>query len=94
MSIGNQGEESPIKEEAILGVYLVDPSFCQVWTTDIEAHGEAINNHGSDLKGLALGTHQEGEGFLKASFDVEMGAFPCCAYPGEVIGFKVGLVEA
>ena len=60
MSIRDQGEELSIEEEVVFRMYWVDPSFCQIGATDVEAHGEAIDNHRSDLESLALGAYHEG----------------------------------
>ena len=60
MSIGNQGEEFPGKEEAVFGVNLVNPSLGQIRSTDVEAHGEAFDNHWSDLQGLPFCSYREG----------------------------------
>ena len=58
--VGDQGKELPIKEKAVLGVNLVNPSLGQVGSTDVETHGEALDDYGSDLQGLSFGSYHEG----------------------------------
>ena len=58
--VGDQGKEFPIKEKAVLGVNLVNPSLCQVGSTDVKTHREALDNYGSDLQGLSFGSYHEG----------------------------------
>ena len=93
MSIGDQGEEFPVKEEAVFGVNLVNPSLGQIRSTDVEAHGEDFDNHRSDLQGLPLCSYREGKGMLEPSFDVEVCALSCSSYPGDVVGFEVVLSQ-
>ena len=94
MSIGDQGEEFPIEEEAILGMDLVDPSLSQVGSTDVETHREAFDDHRSDLQGLSFSPYRKGQGVLDSSLDVVVGAFSSGSYPGDMVGFEVVLVQA
>ena len=57
--VGDQGEEFSVKEKAVLGVNLVNPSLGKVWSTNVEAHGEALDDYGSDLQGLPFCSYRE-----------------------------------
>jgi len=68
---------------------LVDSSLSKVWSTDVEAHGEPLDDDGSDLQDLPGGSYRESKGAFKSSPDVEMGALPGCSHAGDVVGLEV-----
>ena len=59
MPVGDQREKFPIEEETVLGVNLVDSSLGKVWSTNVETHGEAFNDDGSNLQGLSRCSDRE-----------------------------------
>ena len=68
---------------------LVDSPVGEVWSANVEAHGESFDDNGSNFQDLSGGSYRKSEGVFKASFDVEVRAFSGRSYPGDVIGLKV-----
>ena len=60
MPVGYQEEELPIKEEAILGVDLVNSPLGQIGSADVKPHRETFDDHRSDLQGLSPSSYCEG----------------------------------
>ena len=70
MSVGYQGEELPVDEEAIFGINLVYSSFCKIGAANIEPHGKSFYDHGPDLEMLVFSADLEGQGTFEATLDV------------------------
>ena len=68
---------------------LVDSPVGEVWSTNVEAHGESFDDDGSNLQDLSVGPDRKSEGVFEASLDVEVRAFSGRSYTGDVVGLKV-----
>ena len=68
---------------------LVNSPLGEVRSTDVEAHGEPLDDDGSEFQNLTCSPYRKSKGAFKPSFDIEVGTFPGRSYAGDVVGLEV-----